>query len=75
MKPILVKVAVGVASLALAYGVWYLLVVALRNSGNPLQHLTFWVSPLSFTGWILFLVLWVLIYLGLRKFGPGFLAG
>lgn len=76
VKPILVKLGVGAASLVLAVAVWYVVILALRYSGvNALQQITFWVSPLSFTGWLVLLALWVVLYLALRKFGPGFLAG
>ena len=76
MKSILVKLGFGAASLVLAVAVWYALIFALRYSGvNALQQLTYWASPLSFTGWIVLLVLWVVFYLVLRKFGGGLLPG
>lgn len=76
MKPILMKLGIGVASLILAAAVWYALILALRYSGvNVLQQLAFWVSPLSFTGWLALLILWFLFYLGLSKLGVGLLSG
>lgn len=75
MKPIFWKLGVGAASLVLAVAVWYAVILALRYSGvNALQQITFWVSPLSFTGWLVLIVLWILLYLGLSKLGAGWLA-
>ena len=76
MKPILMKLGIGLASLILAAAVWYALILALRYSGvNVLQQLAFWISPLSFTGWLALLILWFLFYLWLSKLGAGLLSG
>jgi len=48
---VLAAILVGVAS-------WYALVYLFRYSGVTfLQSLTYWISPLSFTGWLLCAVL------------------
>jgi type IV secretory pathway TrbD component len=76
LKPVLVKVGFGVVSLALAITIWYALIFGLRYSGaNFLQQAAFWISPLSFTGWITLLSLWFLLYLGLLKLRTEFLSG
>jgi len=68
VKPILVKVGIGALSLVLAELVWNVLILTPEYwGGSYLQQLTFWLSPLSLTGWLVFLILWTLAYLGLSK--------
>ena len=53
---ILAAILVGAAS-------WYALVYLFRYSGvSLLQGLTFWISPLAVTGWLLCLVLIAVYY-------------
>jgi hypothetical protein len=68
MRLSLAKVFQVVASIAIAYGVIYLLVRILRAIGTPWAYqAAYWVSPLSFTGWLLALAVGLLAYLLIRR--------
>jgi len=72
VKPILVKVGIGAVSLIIAELAWNVLILSLEYwGGSDLQQLVFWLSPLNFTGWLVFLILWALAYLGLSRLGAG----
>ena len=63
MKIILLKIIVTILSALIAYGIIFALVILFKHSGvELLRQLTFWISPLSFTGWIFFAVLIFSLY-------------
>lgn len=69
MKMILLKVTVIIVSALIAYGIIFTLVILFKHSGIEfLRQLTFWVSPLSFTGWIFFAILVFGLYKLVIKF-------
>lgn len=65
---VLLKIGLMLVSVLLAGAIWYGLVRVLVKSGiSSLQTLAVWISHLSFIGWLLFVAISVLFYLGFSR--------
>ena len=70
------KYAVAAAAVAVGLASWVGLIYAFRYSRiSVLEHLTFWISPIAFTGWLALIVLivvwWKVLTIGAAYwFGP-----
>jgi hypothetical protein len=57
------RLTVFAVAILATWGAWAGLVYLTRNAGMvALRELTFWISPLAVTGWILALALLILFY-------------
>lgn len=51
----IIKLILVILSIVLAIGVWTGIILLFKNSSvEPIRALTIWVSHLTFTGWLLF---------------------
>jgi len=65
---VLLKMGLMLVAVLLAGAIWYGLVRVLHISGiSFLQAAAFWISHFSYFGWLLFIAMSILFYLGLSK--------
>ena len=69
MKHLLLKIGIAVLSVAISGMVWLLLTVPLnKTSISFLQTILFYVSPVTYFGWLLFGYLCIFFYTFILKF-------
>ena len=76
MKAVLLKLGIGILSVALGIGIWMGLAIFLFDSPvSYLQALGFYLSYLTITGWFFFGLLSIALYHTLSRFFPAVIDG